>query len=98
MHKIKALKLFKDSRFPDDFINDSGEEVVIDFMNIDYIELKDIKTLLDLQKIALLNNKKFRIENAKPEILQMLEVTGLYKTFSNLMTNPIFISKRLKLN
>lgn len=82
----------------DELIWDAKDEISIDFSNVDNIELKDIKTLLDIQRIAILNKKRFKIENAKPEILQTLEITGLYKTFSNLMTNPILISKRLSLN
>lgn len=98
MHRIKALKLLSGNKSIDDLILDSQDEISIDFLNVENIELKDIKTLLDIQRIAILNKKKFRIENAKPEILQTLEITGLYKTFSNLMTNPILISKRLSLN
>lgn len=98
MHKIKASKLLSGNKHIDDLIWDAKDEISIDFSNVENIELKDIKTLLDIQRIAILNKKKFKIENAKPEILRTLEVTGLYKTFSNLMTNPILISKRLSLS
>lgn len=97
MHTIEALKLFSSSVCMDDLSLDTSDEISIDFANVGNIELKDITTLLDIQKVVILNKKKIKIENVRPEVLQVLEITGLYKTFSNMMTNPILISKRLSL-
>lgn len=97
MHKIEALNLFRNNAIMDDLSLDTSDEIFIDFANIGNIDLKDITTLLDIQKVAILNKKKIKIENVCPEVLQILEITGLYKTFSNMMTNPILISKRLSL-
>lgn len=97
VQKIEALKLFDSSICMDDLSLDTADEISIDFANVGNIELKDITTLLDIQKVVILNKKKIKIENVRPEVLQILEITGLYKTFSNMMTNPILISKRLSL-
>lgn len=98
MQTIEALKLFNSGICMDDLSLDTVDEISIDFANVGGIELKDINTLLDIQKVVILNKKKIRIENVRPEVLQILEITGLYKTFSNMMTNPILISKRLSLS
>ena len=95
MHTIEALKLFNSDILMDELSIDAVDEISIDFSNVNNIELKDVTTLLNLQKVAILNRKRVKIENVKPEVLQILEITGLYKTFSNIMTNPIFVSKRL---
>ncbi len=95
MYTVEALKLFNSDGLIDDLSIDAVDEIFLDFSDVSSIELKDIKTLLNLQKVAILNKKRIKIENVKPEVLQILEVTGLYKTFTNIMTNPIFVSKRL---
>lgn len=98
MHTIEASKLFNNNVCVEELSLDTVDEVSLDFSNVGNIELKDITTLLDVQKVVILNKKKIRIENVRPEVLQVLEITGLYKTFSNMMTNPIVISKRLSLH
>lgn len=97
MQTIEAFKLFKNNREFGDFYLDDSDEIKLDFRNVNEIALQDIETLFDIQKIALLNKKKIKLTNVCPEVKQILEITGLYKTFSNFMTNPIFISKRLSL-
>lgn len=97
MKTIEAFKLFKNSKGFGDLSLDDSDEIKLDFKNVSDIALQDIETLFDIQKIALLNQKKIKITNVCPEVKQILEITGLYKTFSNFMTNPIFISKRLSL-
>ena len=62
---------------------------MLDFSHIENIDMKAITTLLSLQKVALLNNKSLSISNVKPNVLNMLEVTGLNKTISNVATNPL---------
>ena len=59
------------------------------FNNIENIDLKAIKSLLNLQKIALLNNKSLKIRNVNPEVSKLLDLTGLNKTFANVATNPV---------
>lgn len=98
MQTIQALNLFQNCDFNVDELSfDSYDDIFIDFSNVKNIDLQDITTLLNIQKLAILNKKKIKIENVSPEIRQVLEITGLYKTFSNLMSNPILISKRLSL-
>ena len=95
MYTIEALKLFNTDCLIEELSIESSDEISLDFSEVSRIELKDITTLLNLQKVAILNKKRIKIENVKPEVLQILEITGLYKTFTNMMTNPIFLSKRL---
>ena len=95
MHSIEASKLFSETMYLDGLTIEDSDEISIDFSRVSNIDLKDITTLLNLQKVALLNKKKIKIENVNPDVLQVLEITGLYKTFSNMMSNPILISKRL---
>ena len=51
--------------------------------------MKAVTTLLNIQKVALLNNKSLSISNVNPNVSKMLDVTGLNKTFANVATNPI---------
>ena len=68
---------------------ETSKNIMVDFSNIENIDLKAITTLLNLQKVALLNNKSIVIQNVKPAVSKMLDVTGLNKTFANIATNPI---------
>ena len=95
MHTIAALKLFNSDVYMDNMSIDAVDEISLDFSDVNNLGLKDITTLLNLQKVAILNKKRIKIENVRPEVRQILEITGLYKTFSNMMTNPIFVAKRL---
>lgn len=68
---------------------ETSKNIMVDFSNIENIDLKAITTLLNLQKVALLNNKSIVIQNVKPAVSKILDVTGLNKTFANVATNPI---------
>lgn len=89
MQVIKATDLFKDIKTITNFDFERNNDLVLDFANIDNIDLKAITTLLNLQKIAVLNNKSLTIKNVNPNVSKMLDVTGLTKTFANVSTNPI---------
>lgn len=97
LQAIEASKLFSNKYYIDELSIDSSDEISIDFKNVADIELKDVTTLLDIQKVAILNKKRVKMENVRPEVRQILEITGLYKTFSSLMSNPIMVSKRLSI-
>ena len=56
--------------------------------------MKAITTLLNVQKVALLNNKSLSISNVNPKVGKMLDVTGLNKTFANVATNPMLRKSR----
>ncbi|MGN0014169.1 MAG: hypothetical protein ACI37T_01985 [Candidatus Gastranaerophilaceae bacterium] len=75
---------------------DRNENISLDFSNIENIALQDIRKISDIQKVAILNGKKLYIKNAIPEILQILEVTGLHKSFSNFDDKSITPDKRLR--
>ena len=89
MQIVKASDLFEDiSRiYNNDF--ESAENITLDFSDIENIDFKALKTLLSIQKVAIMNNKSIQIKNVKPKINRMLDVTGLNKTFENVASNPV---------
>ncbi len=89
MQVLRASELFNNIENIDNLEFENSKNIELDFSNIENIDLKAIKTLLNLQKIALLNNKSLTMRNVKPEVSKLLEVTGLNKTFANVATNPI---------
>ena len=89
MQVLRASELFNNIENIDNLEFENSKNIELDFSNIENIDLKAIKTLLNLQKIALLNNKSLTMRNVKPEVSKLLDVTGLNKTFANVATNPI---------
>jgi len=71
------------SNLAQDIDFDSTEDISVDFSTIDHIALQDVKKISDIHRIAVLNGKKLYIKNAAPEILHILEMTGLHKSFTN---------------
>ena len=93
MQIIKADDLFNSIENINNKEFEDSKSITLDFANIDSIDLKAIKVLLDIQKVALMNNKSLLISNLKPNVKEMLDLTGFNKTFANISTNPIY--KRL---
>lgn len=89
MQILRATELFKNIRNIDNSEFEKSGDIVLDFSNIENIDLKAITTLLNIQKVALLNNKSLSISNVNPNVSRTLDVTGLNKTFANVSTNPI---------
>ena len=89
MQIIKASELFNNIENIDNQEFEHSKNINLDFSNVDSIDLNAVTVLLNLQKVALLNNKTLSVSNVKPNVSQMLDVTGLNKTFANLATNPI---------
>ena len=89
MQMIKASELFKNIKNLENNEFENSSSINLDFSNIESIDLNAVKVLLDIQKVALLNNKTLSVSNVSPNVSQMLDVTGLKKTFANLATNPI---------
>ena len=89
MQVLRASELFKNIRNIDNNEFEESNNIVLDFSNIENVDLKAITTLLNIQKVALLNNKVISISNANSKVSRMLDVTGLNKTFANVATNPI---------
>lgn len=89
MQILRATEVFKNIRNIDNSEFEKSGNIVLDFSNIENIDLKAITTLLNIQKVALLNNKSLSISNVNPNVSKMLDVTGLNKTFANVATNPI---------
>ncbi len=93
MQTLRASDLFRNIENINNKEFEKTKNINLDFSNIDSIDLSAIKVLLDIQKVALLNNKSLSLCNVKPSVKEMLELTGFNKTFANLSTNPI--GKRL---
>ncbi len=89
MQVINASEVFKNIKNIDNIDFEKTNNIVIDFSTTENIDLKAIKTLLNLQKLALLNSKILSIQNVNSDVNKLLDVTGLNKTFLNLTTNPI---------
>ncbi len=89
MQVIKATELFQSIRNIDNNEFEKSSKINLDFSNIESIDLKAITMLLNIQKVALLNNKSISISNVSPRVSRILDVTGLNKTFANVATNPI---------
>lgn len=89
MQILKAKELFNDIKNIDNSEFECSKDIILDFSDIKNIDLKAITTLLNLQKVAILNNKSLSISNVNPDVSKMLDVTGLNKTFANVATNPI---------
>ncbi len=89
MQVINVAELFKNIKSIDNKDVEQSQNINLDFSNIEAIDLSAIKMLLDVQKVALLNNKTLSVSNVNQNVSQVLDVTGLNKTFANLATNPI---------
>lgn len=89
MQVLRASEVFKNIKNIDNGEFEQSGGIVLDFSNIENIDMKAITTLLNIQKVALLNNKSLSISNVNPNVSRMLDVTGLNKTFANVATNPI---------
>lgn len=76
---------------------DSTEDISVDFSKVDNIAIQDIRKIADIHRVAVLNGKKLYIKNAAPEVMHILEMTGLHKSFTNFedqYTTPIKRQRR----
>ncbi len=89
MQVISASRLFGDKSGLDDLVFDNETDLSLDFSNIDRISLNDISIILNLKKLAVLNRKNLKLDNVTKEVMQVLEVTGLYKTIDGKTTLPL---------
>ena len=89
MQVINASELFENigNIYNKEF--ETSKNITLDFSDINNIDLKAVRTLLNIQKVAVMNNKSLSIKNVTPMVREMLDVTGLNKTFANVSTNPI---------
>ncbi len=94
MQTLKAVDLFSNINNINNNEFEQSRSINLDFSNIETIDLNAIKVLLDIQKVALLNNKTLSLCNLKPQVKEMLDLTGFNKTFANLSENPIIKGSR----
>lgn len=66
---------------------DTDGDINIDFSSTDNFEIGDVQKIADIHRIALINGKKLYIRNAAPEIMNVLAITGLSKSFVNFEDN-----------
>jgi len=89
MQVIDASKLFKDKAGLDNLVLNSEKDLSLDFSDIDKISLRDVSTILNMKKIAVLNRKNLKLDNVTSNVMQVLEITGLYKTIDGKTTLPL---------
>ena len=98
MQKIYVNNILNKKNFIAELINASESELELDFSNVDEIKLEDIEKLLDIQKTAVFNEIKIKVDNMQPNISRIFAQTGLNKlmnTFGNTASGKI--NKRLGL-
>ena len=88
MQVISASKLFGEKSALDNITFNNESDLSLDFKNIDRISLNDISIILNLKKLAVLNRKNLKLDNVAADVMQVLEVTGLYKSFDGKTTRP----------
>jgi len=79
MQKIHIHSWLNKEYSPEGLISSANNEISLDFSNVENICLKDVESLLNLQKIAVFNEIKINVENMAPNITKIFEQTGLYK-------------------
>lgn len=89
MQFVKASEVFKNIRNLYNSEFESANDIMLDFSNIDNIDFKGISALLDIQKVALMNHKSVTLSNVAPSVRNILDITGLNKTFSKVVTDPV---------
>lgn len=89
MRQVNVSEVFKNilNLYDNEF--ESAKSIMLDFSNIDNLDLKGIKTLLSVQKVALINNKSIKVKNVAPSVGKILDITGLNKTFSDSVSVPV---------
>ena len=95
MNIIFADKLFEDKNLLNTIHIEEENHLTLDFSRVNDFNLNNLYALLNLQKVALLNNAKLNIKNTTPSVGKVLFETGIYKTLNGFSTNPILASKRL---
>ncbi len=86
---VASAKEFENKLEP--LVRESGRQVVLDFANLEYISSAGIRSLLFLMKAASVrpvsgqsqNMLPIRLMHASPAIRQVLELSGLWETFSS---------------
>ena len=85
MSSISAKEVFNNLKCINNSDFENSKNITLDFSNIENMDLHAITSLLNIQKVAILNNKSLSLENVNPNVEQVLDVIGL----KSKMTNPI---------
>lgn len=64
-----------------------GEELELNFANVNELKLSDIEEIVTLQKLAVFNDSKISVKNMTPTVSRVFEQTGLYKMMNNFASN-----------
>lgn len=97
METIKASELFVNKDVLKNATFGLGKSIDLDFSNVSDIDISNVETLLDIQKIAIFNDNKILMSNLSQNVYEILSQTGLYQTMHH-ATNPIKVNKRLSFN
>lgn len=89
MQVLRATELFNNIKNIADVDFERINDIDIDFSNVHSIDLKAINVLLNMQKVAVLNNKTLSISNVCPQIRQILDMTGFGSCFDSAVANNI---------
>lgn len=95
MNTIFADKLFEDKNFINSINIEPENKLTLDFSRVNEFNLNNLFSLLNLQKLALINNAKLDIKNTTPTVEKILFETGIYKTLSGFAKNQVLSEKRL---
>lgn len=89
MQFVQASEIFKNigNLYNSEF--ETAKNIMLDFSGVEDIDLKGITALLNVQKVALINNKSITVKNVAPSVGKILDITGLNKTFSDTVSNPL---------
>ena len=66
---------------------DIENDINVDFSSVDNIALQDVQRISDIHRVAVINGRKLYIKNAAPEVMQILSMIGLSKSFINFEDN-----------
>ncbi len=94
MQKIYISSWLNEQGSAIQFVPNLGGVLELDFSNVEQLSLKDIETLLALQKLAVFNEVKLSVENMKPAVSRIFEQTGLYKMLDVFDNSAIFKIKK----
>ena len=94
MQKIYTSSWLNEQGSAIQFVPNLGDVLELDFSNVDELSMKDIETILALQKLAVFNEVKLHVVNMKPAISRIFEQTGLYKMLGVFDNNSIFKIKK----
>ena len=94
MKTVFAEDLFNNQNNLSKLFSGKEKNIFLDFSKVDNVSINDIQKLLNMNKVAKLNNKNIQLKNVKTNICIFLNKIGIYKTLDQQF--PHKIEKRVK--